>query len=100
MTPQTAPSLKTSTDFRVADIGLASWGRREIEIAETEMPALMALRREYAAEQPLQGAKILGCIHMTVQTAVLIVILALVGIPLLGVWWKLCLWVWRWALGG
>lgn len=60
------------TDFKVADISLAEWGRREIEIAEGEMPALMALRRKYKAEQPLKGAKIMGCIHMTIQTAVLI----------------------------
>ena len=60
------------TDYKVADISLADWGRREIIIAESEMPALMALRTKYAAEQPLKGAKILGCIHMTIQTAVLI----------------------------
>ena len=60
------------TDYQVADIRLAAWGRKEIEIAEGEMPALMALRRKYKAEQPLAGAKIMGCIHMTIQTAVLI----------------------------
>lgn len=60
------------TDHKVADMSLADWGRREIIIAESEMPALMALRTKYAAEQPLKGAKILGCIHMTIQTAVLI----------------------------
>jgi len=60
------------TDYKVADISLADWGRREIEIAEGEMPALMALRSKYKADQPLQGAKIMGCIHMTIQTAVLI----------------------------
>ena len=60
------------TDYKVADITLADFGRREITLAEAEMPALMTLRRKYAAEQPLAGAKILGCIHMTVQTAVLI----------------------------
>ncbi len=59
-------------DYKVADISLAEWGRKEIEIAEGEMPALMALRRKYKGEQPLAGAKILGCIHMTIQTAVLI----------------------------
>ena len=69
----------TQGDYRVADIGLADFGRREIEIAETEMPALMALRHQYAAEQPLAGAKILGCIHMTVQTAVLIETLQALG---------------------
>lgn len=62
----------TDIDYKVADISLAEWGRKEIAIAETEMPALMALRSKYKKEQPLQGAKILGCIHMTIQTAVLI----------------------------
>ena len=60
------------TDYKVADIALADWGRKEIKIAEGEMPALMALRRKYRDEQPLKGAKIMGCIHMTIQTAVLI----------------------------
>ena len=59
-------------DFKVADISLADWGRKELIIAESEMPALMGLRRKYAASQPLKGAKILGCIHMTIQTGVLI----------------------------
>ncbi|MCA9454377.1 MAG: adenosylhomocysteinase [Nitrospira sp.] len=61
-----------STDYKVADIRLADWGRKELRIAETEMPALMALREKYHASQPLKGAKILGCIHMTIQTGVLI----------------------------
>ena len=60
------------TDYKVADMKLANWGRKEIEIAEGEMPALMALRRKYKESQPLAGAKIMGCIHMTIQTAVLI----------------------------
>jgi adenosylhomocysteinase len=60
------------TDYKVADIGLADWGRREIAIAETEMPGLMALRDEFGAAQPLAGARIVGCLHMTIQTAVLI----------------------------
>lgn len=60
------------TDYKVADITLADWGRKEIQIAEGEMPALMALRRKYAQSQPLKGARIMGCIHMTIQTAVLI----------------------------
>ena len=60
------------TDYKVADIGLADWGRKEIEIAETEMPGLMALREEYGKAQPLKGARIAGCLHMTIQTAVLI----------------------------
>ena len=59
-------------DFKVADIGLADYGRREISLAENEMPALMALRSRYKDDQPLKGAKIMGCIHMTIQTAVLI----------------------------
>jgi adenosylhomocysteinase len=67
------------TDYKVADINLADWGRTEIHIAEREMPALMALRDEYASKQPLAGAKILGCIHMTIQTAVLIETLVALG---------------------
>ncbi len=59
-------------DYKVADIGLADWGRKEIAIAETEMPGLMALREEYRTIQPLKGARIAGCLHMTIQTAVLI----------------------------
>jgi len=62
----------TVRDYKVADIQLADWGRKEIQIAETEMPALMALRDKHRNAQPLKGAKILGCIHMTIQTAVLI----------------------------
>ncbi|MGP0592875.1 adenosylhomocysteinase [Nitrospira sp. T9] len=61
-----------ATDYKVADIRLADWGRKELCIAETEMPALMALREKYHDSQPLKGAKILGCIHMTIQTGVLI----------------------------
>ncbi|WP_417682359.1 adenosylhomocysteinase [Pseudidiomarina aquimaris] len=60
------------SDYKVADISLADWGRKEISIAESEMPALMTIRRKYAAQKPLQGARIIGCIHMTIQTAVLI----------------------------
>ena len=59
-------------DYKVADISLADYGRKEIQIAESEMPALMAIRNKYKASQPLQGARIIGCIHMTIQTAVLI----------------------------
>jgi adenosylhomocysteinase len=66
-------------DYKVADISLAGWGRMEIEIAETEMPALMAIRKKYSANQPLKDAKILGCIHMTIQTAVLIETLVELG---------------------
>ena len=66
-------------DFKVADISLAPWGRSEIEIAEGEMPALMAIRAKYRDQQPLKGAKIMGCIHMTIQTAVLIETLVALG---------------------
>ncbi|MBT6142424.1 MAG: adenosylhomocysteinase, partial [Gammaproteobacteria bacterium] len=58
-------------DYKVADVNLAEFGRKEIELAEAEMPALMALRSKYRKEQPLNGARIMGCIHMTIQTAVL-----------------------------
>jgi adenosylhomocysteinase len=64
--------MKVKADYLVKDLGLAEWGRKEIRIAETEMPGLMAIRQEYAAEQPLRGAKIAGSLHMTIQTAVLI----------------------------
>jgi len=67
----TAMNAKT-TDYKVADLGLAEWGRKEIRIAETEMPGLMALRQMYKDKHPLKGARIAGCLHMTVQTAVLI----------------------------
>ncbi|MBP6382996.1 MAG: adenosylhomocysteinase [Pseudomonadales bacterium] len=70
---------KAFTDYKVADISLAGWGRREIAIAESEMPALMAIRARYRDSQPLAGAKILGCLHMTIQTAVLIETLAELG---------------------
>ena len=60
------------TDYKVKDIKLADWGGKEINIAETEMPGLMALRKEYKNKKPLKGARISGCIHMTIQTAVLI----------------------------
>jgi adenosylhomocysteinase len=67
------------TDFKVADLALADWGRREIAIAESEMPALMAIRAEYAKQQPLKGARIAGSLHMTIQTAVLIETLKALG---------------------
>ena len=59
-------------DYKVADISLAEWGRKEIAIAETEMPGLMALREEFAGQKPLDGVRLTGCLHMTIQTAVLI----------------------------
>ena len=67
------------TDYKIADINLASWGRKEIAIAETEMPGLMAIREEYAASQPLRGSRIAGSLHMTIQTAVLIETLKALG---------------------
>jgi len=67
------------TDFKVADLALADWGRKEIAIAESEMPALMAIRKEFAAQQPLKGARIAGSLHMTIQTAVLIETLKALG---------------------
>ncbi|HMC38221.1 MAG TPA: adenosylhomocysteinase, partial [Acidimicrobiales bacterium] len=74
--PETAHPLPA---YRVADIGLADWGRRELNLAEVEMPGLMALRKEYAGEKPLAGARITGSLHMTVQTAVLIETLVALG---------------------
>ena len=77
MSTQTAEKLEF--DYKVADIALADWGRKEIAIAETEMPGLMALREKYGDEKPLAGARIVGCLHMTIQTAVLIETLAKLG---------------------
>jgi adenosylhomocysteinase len=73
----TAPN--ETSKYKVADISLAAWGRKEIEIAETEMPGLMAIRAEYKDKQPLKGARIAGCLHMTIQTAVLIETLTELG---------------------
>ena len=75
------------TDYKVADLSLAGWGRREIAIAESEMPALMMIRKEYAAQQPLKGARVTGSLHMTIQTAVLIETLQALGA---GVRWASC----------
>jgi adenosylhomocysteinase len=72
-------SSASQNDFHVADMALADWGRKEIAIAETEMPGLMAIRDEYAASQPLRGARITGSLHMTIQTAVLIETLQALG---------------------
>ena len=74
-----APAAK---DYSIADLSLADWGRKEIKIAETEMPGLMAIRREYAATQPLKGARITGSLHMTIQTAVLMETLVALGAEL------------------
>ena len=71
--------MSAADDFKVADLALADWGRKEIAIAETEMPGLMALRAEFGAARPLEGARIAGCLHMTVQTAVLIETLTALG---------------------
>ena len=68
-----------SQDFIVADLSLADWGKKEIKIAETEMPGLMAIREEFAGAQPLKGARITGSLHMTIQTAVLIETLTALG---------------------
>jgi adenosylhomocysteinase len=65
-------ALSETADYVVKDIGLADWGRKEIAMAETEMPGLMATREEYGPGQPLRGARIAGSLHMTIQTAVLI----------------------------
>lgn len=70
---------KSVADYIVADMALAGWGRRELAIAETEMPGLMAIRDEYAASQPLKGARIAGSLHMTIQTGVLIETLVALG---------------------
>src|SRR5476649_1774485 len=72
-------AIKSSPDFLVKDMSLADWGRKEIRIAETEMPGLMAIRQEFAARQPLRGARITGSLHMTIQTAVLIETLNALG---------------------
>ena len=71
--------MNAANDYKVADMGLADWGRKEINIAETEMPGLMALREEYGDSQPLKGARIVGCLHMTIQTAVLMETLTALG---------------------
>jgi len=71
--------MTSANNYKVADLSLADWGRKEIAIAETEMPGLMSLREQYKDQQPLQGARIAGCIHMTIQTAVLIETLVKLG---------------------
>src|SRR6266446_2090374 len=73
------PAVKAAPDYVVADLSLADWGRKEIAIAEHEMPGLMAMRRKYAASQPLKGARVAGSLHMTIQTAVLIETLQALG---------------------
>ena len=72
-------SASTTQDFKVKDFSLADWGRKEIGMAEDEMPGLMAMREEYGTTRPLTGARIAGCLHMTIQTAVLIETLTALG---------------------
>src|SRR5215475_2861894 len=84
---KTAVPTEDGGSYHVADLGLADWGRKEIEIAETEMPGLMAIREEYAAKQPLKGARVAGCLHMTIQTAVLVETLQKLGAE---VTWTTC----------
>src|SRR6188768_1420844 len=69
----------SSSDYAIADLSLADWGRKELNIAESEMPALMAIRSEYAKTQPLKGARVTGSLHMTIQTAVLVETLQALG---------------------
>src|SRR6478672_794140 len=74
-----AKNIDFNLKYKVADIKLAEWGRKEIRLAEAEMPGLMALRTEYGPSQPLKGARVAGCLHMTIQTAVLIETLVALG---------------------
>ena len=71
--------IETDLKYKVKDISLAEWGRKEIELAEAEMPGLMSLREEFGSSKPLKGARIAGCLHMTIQTAVLIETLVELG---------------------
>src|SRR5204863_4589023 len=87
MSTTTSPPTTTGMDFKVADLSLAEFGRKEIALAEHEMPGLMAMRAEYGPSQPLTGARITGSLHMTVQTAVLIETLVALGA---GVRWASC----------
>ena len=82
-----APTTASKLPYKVKDMSLAEWGRKEMEIAENEMPGLMALRDKYAATKPLKGARIAGCLHMTIQTAVLIETLTALGAD---VTWSSC----------
>ena len=80
-------SVDSSMKYKVKDIALADWGRKEMELAEAEMPGLMALREQYGESKPLKGARIAGCLHMTIQTAVLIETLVAMGAE---VTWSSC----------
>ena len=77
--------MNSAADYKVADLSLADWGRKEIAIAETEMPGLMALREEFGPTKTLKGARIVGCLHMTIQTAVLIATLVALGAEVRGI---------------
>src|SRR5919112_1186678 len=79
--------IETALNYKVKDISLAEWGRKEIRLAEAEMPGLMAIREEFGPSKPLQGARIAGCLHMTIQTAVLIETLVELGAE---VTWSSC----------
>ncbi|HMU25695.1 MAG TPA: adenosylhomocysteinase, partial [Ferruginibacter sp.] len=79
MSTATTSAIDFKLAYKVKDISLAEWGRKEIKLAEAEMPGLMSLRAEYGASQPLKGARIAGCLHMTIQTAVLIETLVALG---------------------
>src|SRR3978361_163560 len=79
MSAMTPTAVATETDFKVADLSLSEFGRKEIVLAEHEMPGLMSIRAEYASAQPLKGARITGSLHMTIQTAVLIETLTALG---------------------
>ncbi|MCC6583467.1 MAG: adenosylhomocysteinase, partial [Chitinophagales bacterium] len=83
----TTSSIDFDLKYKVADMSLAEWGRKEITLAEAEMPGLMALREEFGPSQPLKGARIAGCLHMTIQTAVLIETLVALGAE---VTWSSC----------
>lgn len=85
--PKSHEHILTAFSIQVADLSLAAFGRKEIELAENEMPGLMATREKYAADQPLKGARIAGCLHMTIQTAVLIETLTFLGAE---VTWSSC----------
>ena len=80
-------SITSYVPFKVKDISLADWGRKEMDLAEAEMPGLMSLREEYGDSQPLKGARIAGCLHMTIQTAILIETLQALGAE---VTWSSC----------
>ncbi|MBN1547557.1 MAG: adenosylhomocysteinase, partial [Syntrophaceae bacterium] len=74
--------IDTSLPHKVADLGLAEWGRKEIDLSENEMPGLMAIRKKYGPQKPLQGLKVMGSLHMTIQTALLIETLKVLGADL------------------